>query len=72
MNRETAKRIETQLRGRFPDGDIEVTRVPGGLLIEVHTEGSTLRADIGDGHSALFAALGVSAETDVIADVLDR
>jgi len=62
MNRQSAEQVETLLRQRFPSADVSVTRQPGGLLIEVYADASSLHAITGDEHSIVLAVLGATPE----------
>jgi hypothetical protein len=57
MNHRSAERVAALLRARYPGSDVDVTRQPGGLRIEVCGEGSSMFAVIGDEQSAVLAAL---------------
>jgi hypothetical protein len=57
MTREQAAQVTALLQARYPDANITVTRIPGGLHIEVHAGDSSLFAVIGSEDSPLLAAL---------------
>jgi hypothetical protein len=57
MTREEAARIAAFLRQRYPACNVRVTRVFGGLRVEVHGGGSSLFAVIGSERSPVLAAL---------------
>ncbi len=57
MTREEAERIVAFLKERYPTAEINVTRILGGVNVEVRTNGSTMRAIIGSERSAILAVL---------------
>ncbi len=62
VNGQAAGQVAAQLQDRYPGADIRVTPQPGGLHVQVRTPGgSTIQASIGNGPSAILAALGAYA-----------
>jgi hypothetical protein len=62
MTREAAARVAALLRERYPAGDVRVTRVFGGLHVEVHYDNTSLFAVITSENSPVLSALkGTSA-----------
>lgn len=63
MTGEEAARVAASLRQRHPGWDVRVTRLFGGLQVEIRAQGSSLFAVIGSEHSVVLAALEASLET---------
>jgi hypothetical protein len=61
-SREQAQRIEALLRARYPEADVDVMRVFGGLRVEIISPGDSTVAIIGTEYSALLAAWHVPPE----------
>lgn len=61
MNPEAAEHVAAQLRERFPGADICVTPQATGLHLHMRTASGSMQASIGDGPSAILAALGTYA-----------
>jgi hypothetical protein len=58
MTRDEARRLEQQRRDRYPEGTVEVTRVPGGAQVKAGDERGIVfvRADDGSPLLAMLAA----------------
>ena len=62
MTRDAARRLERQLRARYPVGNVEVTRVWGGVEVEAGNDRDRTFLRVAD-DSPLLALLGVEPET---------
>jgi len=62
MTRDHARRLERQLRQRYPEGDVDVTRVFGGVEVEAGTACDRVFLRTTD-DSPLLVLLGVDPET---------
>ena len=63
MTREEAEQVEQQLSKRYPEGRVEVTRVPGGLSVEARDDGGWTFLRVTD-DSPLLTLLGAYPETE--------
>jgi hypothetical protein len=52
----SAEQVTELFETRYPECEVTVKRIFGGLQIEVHGEGSTIVAVVGDERSAILAA----------------
>jgi hypothetical protein len=65
MTRDEARQLEQQLRQHYPEGDVEVTRVFGGVEVEAgNVNGYTFLRVADD--SPLLVLLGAHPETDCL------
>ena len=63
MTRDDARRLERQLRQRYPAGDVEVTRVFGGVKVSASNGHGYVFVRVDD-DSPLLVLLGTRLETD--------
>ena len=61
MTREEARQVERQLRQRYPEGNVEVTRVFGGVEVAAYNERGGVFMRITD-DSPLLVLLGARPE----------
>jgi hypothetical protein len=61
VTREAARQLERQLQERYPDGDVAVVRVPGGVEVETRSNGGWTFLKVADG-SPLLVLLGADPD----------